>query len=173
MGIADEVSRSMLRVGEARWGPVRFEGLGVVSRPEGIFERWMASFMAGGPVVGALAGNALRALAVEVDYAANSVRLRQHSENVAGDLDLLGLILQPHEDGSYLLLGTSEGAHPRTQRALRPGDRLIAIDGSEISGSGFAAVVDATRGALGSEHTVVVRRDGRDISLSLPVTRLL
>lgn len=56
-----------LFVGGARWGSFDLEEFGVVSQPEGTFERWMTSMMAA-PIVGALGGNVLKRFSVDLNY---------------------------------------------------------------------------------------------------------
>ena len=49
------------------WGAHQLKEFGVVSQPEGTFERYMSSMMAV-PIVGSLAGNVLKRYRVELDY---------------------------------------------------------------------------------------------------------
>lgn len=51
----------------ALWDTYPVSGLGMVSRREGVFERWMTSMMTA-PIIGSLAGNVLKQFRVEVDY---------------------------------------------------------------------------------------------------------
>jgi predicted aspartyl protease len=54
-------------VPRATWGPKPLTEVGVTSQHEGVFEKWMSSMMTA-PIVGALGGNVLSHLRVELDY---------------------------------------------------------------------------------------------------------
>lgn len=58
----------------ARWGSYSIQNIGVVSQPEGVFERYMSSEMAA-PIVGSLGGNVLKSFRVELDYAQQTLYL--------------------------------------------------------------------------------------------------
>ena len=54
-------------VPEGLWGTHQLKELGVVSEPEGTFEKYMSGMMTA-PIIGSLAGNVLRHYRVELDY---------------------------------------------------------------------------------------------------------
>jgi predicted aspartyl protease len=64
-------------VPSGRWGPYRIKNIGVVSQPEGVFERYMSSQMAA-PIIGSLGGNVLKSFRVELDYARQILYLSRH-----------------------------------------------------------------------------------------------
>lgn len=65
-----------LSVAGGRWGESELAPFGVVSRPEGTFERYMSG-MTAAPIIGALAGNVLKHYRVELDYADETLYLSQ------------------------------------------------------------------------------------------------
>lgn len=73
--LGGSVPEETLVVPEIRWGPIPLLDVGMVERPEGTFERWMTSMMTG-PVIGALAGNVLKDLRLDLDYSLQSLRVQ-------------------------------------------------------------------------------------------------
>jgi C-terminal processing protease CtpA/Prc len=56
---------------------------------------------------------------------------------------------------------------------LRPGDRLIQIDGLRVAGTPLFKVVDALRGKPDQVRALVIERDGKQITVKAPVMRIL
>lgn len=67
MGLPGEAGFTMMWIPEILWGALRFEGVGVVGRPDGTFEEFMSQWMPA-PIIGALANNVLSSLRVEIHY---------------------------------------------------------------------------------------------------------
>jgi type II secretion system protein C len=72
----------------------------------------------------------------------------------------------PTWDGSGQFVGYAMNPSPKARRqyGLRPGDQLIAVNGTEVSSQ--AGVEEALERAPGS-YTLTVRRDGQSVSLSV------
>ncbi|MFN3566295.1 MAG: tetratricopeptide repeat protein [Burkholderiaceae bacterium] len=60
---------------------------------------------------------------------------------------------------------------PAARAGLRAGDRLIAVDGEEVTGSSVAEIVQRLRGAPGTTVTVTVRREGSEGPLAVAIER--
>ncbi|MFZ5540369.1 MAG: tetratricopeptide repeat protein [Pseudomonadota bacterium] len=60
---------------------------------------------------------------------------------------------------------------PAARAGLRAGDRVIAVDGKEVTGLSVAEVVQRLRGAPGTSVTVTVRREGSDEPLAVTIER--
>jgi type II secretion system protein C len=72
----------------------------------------------------------------------------------------------PTWDGSGQFVGYAMNPSPKARRqyGLRPGDQLIAVNGTEASSQ--AGVEEALERAAG-DYTLTVRRDGQSVALSL------
>jgi predicted aspartyl protease len=110
MGTPDEEKLVLARI-NAQLAAIGLENIGVVARPEGTFENYMSNLMTA-PIVGALAGNVLKAFRLEIDYTNGYTYWEQPGKLEANDLDLVGLVLRPEKDGAYSIVGLSEKSHP-------------------------------------------------------------
>ena len=63
-------------------------------------------------------------------------------------------------------------AHPVVDGVLA-GDKLIKIDQLDVSGSSLAEVVGALRGKIGTKRTLILERDGKRITVTAPIVRIL
>jgi hypothetical protein len=172
MGLgAPEANGLMLGLPEIGWADFRVKSVAAVSRPVGTFERYMSGMMTS-PIVGALGGNILRAFRVEIDYANGAVYLeKKGSPDTA--TDIVGLTLTAAADGSYIVAGVVKQNGVPVIEAVRPGDKLVKIDGIIVNGANFSRVVDALRGKPGQKRALVLERDGKQIDVVASVTRIL
>lgn len=74
MGVSGEDRFRVVAVPELRWGRLTFDGAAFVERAAGTFEEWLSQ-MTATPVVGALGGNVLRELRIDIDYPAERVAI--------------------------------------------------------------------------------------------------
>lgn len=162
-----EAEATMLRMPQLRVGEATLRDVPVVSRRAGTFEKYMSSLMTG-PIVGALGGNVLRAFRIEIDYPNGATYVEQSGALQPHDLDMAGIILNPEPDGSYLVLDTV-----KSEKSLRPGDKLLQIDDLAVTGATLAKVIDALRGTPGQTRTVRIERAGKSLTLKVPVQRVL
>jgi hypothetical protein len=172
IGRAFEADLAMMRLPEIAFEPVNLSQIGVVARPTGTFEKWMSSMMTA-PIVGAIAGNILRAFRVQIDYAHGVTYLEQTGKLDPNDLDVAGLLVQPKPDGSYLVSGVAKKNGKEVIEGVAAGDKLLQIDGAPVSGKALAEVLDALRGRPGEIRTVVLERNGKQFTISAPVIHLL
>jgi predicted aspartyl protease len=172
MGLgAMEANGLMLGMPEIGWGDFRIKSVAAISRPVGTFERYMSAMMTS-PIVGALGGNILRAFRVEIDYANGVVYLeKKGSPDTA--TDIVGLTLTAAPDGTYTVAGVAKQNGIQVIETVRPGDKLLKIDGLVVNGANFSRVVDALRGKQGQKRALVLERDGKQIDVVASVTRIL
>jgi predicted aspartyl protease len=170
-GARGEENLTLARI-NAKLGDVDLENIGVVARPEGTFENYMSEMMTA-PIVGALAGNVLKAFRLEIDYANGYTYWEQTGTLEPNDLDLVGLVLRPENDGSYTIVGLSEQSHPLTLESVKPNDVLKAVNGQNVEGQMMAFVVDLLRGEPGETKLLMLERDGQRLELEVPVSRIL
>ncbi|HZU74070.1 MAG TPA: retropepsin-like aspartic protease [Acidimicrobiales bacterium] len=122
----------MMRIPSIRIGPVRVEGVSVVTRAAGAFEGYMSQ-LTSAPIIGALAGNVLQVLRVAIEYRRGEVWISPDSASLPV-IYRAPLNVEPDGDGFVVL--ESQVASPR------PGDRLASIANMSVAGASFAQVLD-------------------------------
>jgi C-terminal processing protease CtpA/Prc len=88
------------------------------------------------------------------------------------DLDIVPLTLRPEADGSYAVAGVVRRDGRPLLAGVMAGDRLLAVDGVEVSGATMGRVVGALRGKPGEPRLLLLERDGRRLSERVSVVRL-
>ena len=167
-----EANAAMMRVPQFNLATVQLEHVAAVSRPKGTFEKWMSQMMSA-PIVGAIGGNVWRAFRVEIDYANGATYLEKTGPLEASDLDLVGLIVRAQNDGSYVIAGVAKPNGQAAADAIHAGDKLIKIDGLDVTGAALVKVIDALRGKPGEQRTLVVERGQKPLTINVPVVRVL
>jgi hypothetical protein len=163
MLLAQETRGIMLRVGEMKWGPFAIHDAGAVSRPAGVYEKWMTG-MLGQPVIGSIGGNVLRDFRVTIDYPAGKVHLQRGSLPAHPPLDMVGLTLINASRGGYAIAGTAKSV-----QGVRAGDRLMAVDGHDVTGMPYFRVVAWLNGTPGETRTLSLVRDGKPMTVKAAV----
>ena len=91
--------------------------------------------------------------------------------SAAGDLDIVGLTLRPETDGGFTVAGVATRNGAPAVAGIEAGDKLVRVDDVAVAGATMGTVARALRGAPGTNHRLVVLRDGKTISVNAPVTR--
>lgn len=172
IGGSYDAGLTMTRLPEIILEPLHVAQLGIVARPAGTFEKWMSQMMTA-PIVGAIAGNFLRGFRVQIDYAHGLTYLEQTGKLDPNDLDVAGLVLQPKADGSFLVAGVAKKDGKEILEGVAAGDKLLQIDGASVSGKTFPQILEALRGKLGEVRSIVLERNGKTITISVPIIHLL
>ncbi len=163
MLLAQETHGVMLRIGEMKWGPFAIHDAAAVSRPAGVYEKWMSQ-MLGQPVIGSMGGNVLRDFRITIDYPDGKVYLQRQSAPSHAPLAMVGLTLIHAPQGGYAVVGTAAGV-----QNIHAGDRLVAVDGHEITGTPYFRVVAWLSGKPGETRTLGVIRDGKPVTVRATV----
>ncbi len=165
-GAFGEREATMLRIPQARLGPMVLEPLDVVSRPAGTFEQYMSSLMSA-PIAGALGGNVLRNFAFRLDYPQQRLEMRFTRRAWPSELTLAPVIVQPQRDGSYLIAGALNIPE-------LAGARLVEVDGHDVDGLSLYAVQQLLRGKPGSTRSLsIVDSEKRSRAVIVPVVSIL
>ena len=167
-----EAEALMLRMPEATLGTLRIDHAAAVSRPIGTFEKYMSAMMTA-PIVGAIGGNILKQLRVEIDYAGGVVYIQRGGPSEPNDLDQVGLTLAATPSGALMISAVSAGNDSVVVQGLRAGDRLLRVNGVEMTGVTLSAAQKALAGRPGEIKTIVVERDGAPITVQAKVSRIL
>ncbi len=164
MLFAGDRAALMLRIGELRWGPFALRDAAAVSRPAGTYERWMSGMLER-PVIGSIGGNVLRDFRVTIDYPAGKVYLlRQPLSSKPALPAMVGITLVAAPRGGYAIAGTA--AHVQ---GIRPGDRLLRIDGRDVRGVSYDRVVEWLGGAPGQTPVLGLSRAGQRLTVMASV----
>ena len=161
----------LLGLPQVELGPFQLKAVAAISRPKGTFEKYMSGMMTQ-PIIGAIGGNVLRAFRIEIDYANNATYF-ERTGSPDTDLVMIGLTVQPWADGSYTVSGVVRQNGRALVDGVLAGDKLIKIDQLDASGSSLAGVVSALRGKIGTKRTLILERDGKRITVTAPIMRIL
>ncbi|MCY3611837.1 MAG: S41 family peptidase [Gemmatimonadetes bacterium] len=82
-----------------------------------------------------------------------------------------GVGLEVDERDDHLTIVAPIPGTPGARAGLRPGDRIVEVDGASVEGWSIDRAVDLLRGAPGTTVTMGIRRPGMDRVMSFDVTR--
>ena len=170
IGGAFDAKAEMLRVPEMQWGTFDLPRVGVVSRPPGTFEKQMSDMMTA-PIVGAIAGNVLRAFRVEIDYQHGLTYLEKGKDVDSERINTVGVVIGPYPDASYTIGGVARCNEKNLVEGVQSGDKLVGINDWAVTGS-LADVLHELQGTPGEVKNLVVERNGRKITIRATVTSL-
>lgn len=173
----NEAEWPVLRMSEFKWGSAAVTKAGIVGLPNVFGEGktigdWYSQKTAR-HVDGFLGGNILKAFCVEIDYMNNAVYFEKNNESDPNDMDIVGITLQPLDDGRYRVLGVVRKDGNLVVDCVAAGDLLLKIDNLETTGRTMGTVIDALRGKPGDEKTLTLEWDGKSIIVKANVKRLL
>lgn len=98
-------------------------------------------------------------------YYLDPQELQRFQEDMQGAFGGLGITVESR-DGYITVVGVLPGT-PAESADLRPGDRIVAVDGEDVRGTSVEAVVAKVRGRPGTEVRLRLERDGRVLDLTL------
>ncbi|HZD77160.1 MAG TPA: PDZ domain-containing protein, partial [Acidobacteriaceae bacterium] len=164
-----DVTNKMLRIPEITWGRIQLKNVGMVSRPAGVYERFVSEDMTA-PIVGALSGNVLRRFRLELDYPAGVAYLQPETTVNAADAACVGLIVQVKQDGVIVISGIPKHDGKMELDGIEPGDVLLRVDDHSVTGASLATVLDLLSGRPGERKRITIRRGERDVSVFATVS---
>lgn len=95
-----------------------------------------------------------------------------YSSGMSGNYVGIGVVVTKDEDGLILINSvTAEGS--ANEAGIKSGDRITSVDGIPVIERGYNDSVDAIAGEEGTTVTLIVNRDGEDISFTLTRRRLV
>lgn len=169
-GFPLEAEGVLMCLPEMRLGAVRAENVGLLGLDQSFFD-WYSRKSAG-PVWGFIGSNVLRNFRIEIDFPNQMTYWVAGPPSELNDLDIIGLAVRPEAAGNFVVTDVvSKGGKP-TVDGVRPGDRLISVDGLDVANQTMGAVVAALRGRPGSKRTIVLEREGKRLAVEAKVLRL-
>jgi C-terminal processing protease CtpA/Prc len=161
----------LLRVPEIEWGSLRLRNVLFVSRPNETYST--TDFETSQSIVGALAGNVLSRLRVEIDYPHGKTYLEEAHEPDSGDMDSAGLVLDLNARGQLVVLAESSTADTVTRKNVRPGDIIVRIAGKREKPWAITDASQSLSGRVGKRIDLLVLREGVIVHTSVIVAHLL
>lgn len=92
-------------------------------------------------------------------------------EDFGGSVEGIGAFVRENEEGFVEIVAPIEG-QPAEAVGLRPGDLILEVDGEDIVGQDFYAVIGKVRGPRGSEVEIKILRPSTEEELIFNITRV-
>ena len=97
-------------------------------------------------------------------------RLRRFRQQVEGNFVGVGILIRHDEKREIMIINPLEGS-PAARAGLKPGDRVLAVDGQSTTGWSLNRAVDLITGPEGETVNLTVRRTGEEKPLEVPLVR--
>ncbi len=157
-GLRVEARTPMVRVPALEWGDFTVPNVAFVWRGNADVA----------PFDGSLGANVLRAFKLGLDLRRGDVWIEQRAPLIGDDTDQVGITLVLGEDGEWeigaVLTGTPD---------VEVGDRLVAVDGSSVSGMPLGDVLAALAGDVGDHRHLALQRGDDVVEADAQVARIL
>jgi hypothetical protein len=121
------------------------------------------------PVIGWLGGNVLNGFRLTIDYPNHIMYWLRQTQSDGGDLDQVGLTLQAN-NGEYIVAAIAKKNGKPTVENVRPGDKLVRIDGMETKRATWGGIYRAMHGNPGEVRILSLERGTRQITVRARVT---
>jgi len=125
------------------------------------------------PVNGFLSWNVLSAYRVTIDYPGSALYFEKQSEIDTHEADSVGLTLARSRSGGYAILAVVQKDGRPVVDGAQPGDKLLKVDGRDISQLDFQSALHALQGRPSDAHTLVLDRKGETITITAKVMHLI
>lgn len=167
-----ELDAEMLRVPQVGIGNITLRDVVAVSRPVGVFEKWMSA-MVSAPIIGALGGNALRNLRLQIDFGQSQVTAIHTDSPVAHEFDMVPVNLRPTLAGYDIVSVSSDPKMARLREALF-GKTLVAVDDRTVANVSIGDMMALLRGEPGTTKRLkVTGASGPATTVEAPIIRIL
>ena len=97
-------------------------------------------------------------------------RLRRFRQQVEGNFVGVGILIRHDQKRDIEIINPLEGS-PAARAGLKPGDRIVAVNGQSTTGWSLNRAVDLITGPAGEVVTLTVRREGGEKPFEVPLTR--
>ncbi len=103
-------------------------------------------------------------------YQSETRRRREQEDLFYAKFGGLGIRILPSPDGFVKIVQPLAGT-PAMKVGLRSGDKIIKVNGESISHMSMEGVVNVLRGEVGTDVTITIFRQGRDMPFDVTITR--
>jgi len=161
----------LLRIPTFQLGSFTVNSIVAASRPNETYSA--TSYETPAAIVGALGGNVLSQFRVEIDYPDQACYFERSGRARANEFDTVGLILGTNPKGQLVVRAVSSTASAVTRQNILPGDIILQIDGSSGAPYTLATAAQALSGAVGERKRLRILRQGKPMSVTVVVARIL
>ena len=161
----------LLKVPEVSVGTARIRDLIVASRSDSIYPT--NNYETPAPIVGALGSNALKNFRVEIDYPNQVTYLEQSQPSRSQELDTVGVVADVNAAGELVVEAVASTAWDITGKNLRRGDVILRVEGIAPVTWTLAAASSALAGIPGEKKRLLLRRNGKTLSVIVTVASIL
>ena len=170
-GIPDEPKWTLLRIPVMQYGSVSLKQVGVASYAKEFLD-WFEK-RAGVPTMGLIGGNAFLAYRIGIDYANSTVYFDHSGRDPIPAMDVVGLVLRPAADERYTIIGVADLGGKPSVTDVKAGDVLLSVDKVPATGGTMGQVWSLLGGRPGEGRTLVLEREGKQITVKATVRRFL
>lgn len=121
------------------------------------------------PVLGWIGGNVLKRYRLTIDYPHSTLYWLQQTAPDSNELNQIGLTLRAHA-GDYFIAAVAIKDGRPTVTGVRPGDKLVSVNGMLLKGATWGAIFRALHGVPGARSRLVLERAGKTISVTSSIT---
>jgi hypothetical protein len=174
-GDATETSGILLRIPGISFGALLARDVGALAvGPSRNFPGNLALFdwysqKNAGPVMGWIGGNVLKSFRLTIDYPNQMMYWTKQGEPDSHDLDQVGITLRSAKREFYVAAIAKKNGVPAVKGVL-PGDKLIRVDGLDLSNATWGAIFAALHGKPGDTRALILERNGKRITVAARVT---
>ncbi|MFG0256347.1 MAG: S41 family peptidase [Phycisphaerales bacterium JB043] len=93
------------------------------------------------------------------------VDIAEFNKNIRGEYVGIGSVVRYEEP--YTVIVTPMDGSPSLRAGLRPGDKILEVNGQDMKGLGSQAVVDVLTGEPGTDVTITLERDGEPYEVTI------
>jgi carboxyl-terminal processing protease len=97
--------------------------------------------------------------------------VQQEHQQLSGNYVGIGVIIQPDPTGQYFEIGATFPNAPASKAGLKPGDVILAINGTSVKGDSQDQLRSLITGPAGSSLTMTIQRPGQAQSFDVKLTR--
>ena len=170
-GADHEARWQLLRIPRLQYGPLFLTDIvfaGFDEKTMDFLER-----RAGLKTGGLIGANALLNYRVGLDYKHETVYFDLGSTFKAPDMDVVGLVLRPENDGRYTVIGVADYEGKPAVPEVQPGDTLLSVDSARATGATMGQVWSSLEGTPGQQRTLILERAGKQFEVKATVRHFL
>ena len=161
----------LVRIPTIHLGSLTVSHVAAVSRPNEVYSA--TAYETPAPIIGALGGNVLSRFRVEIDYPDQLLFLEPSGVEQTNDFDTVGLVLDTNSAGQLVVRAVSSSASTMTHQNILPGDIIMQITGFEPAPYTLAEASRGLSGEVGERKNLAILRQGKLLSVTVDVSRIL
>ncbi len=115
----------------------------------------------------------LKNFRVEIDYPHGTTYLEQRTDELDGDMNSVGLVLDVDSVNNLVVRAISATAAALTKSNVHPGDQIIEINGKHELPWKIVDASNALSGPVGEIKRIILLRDRKQVQTTAVVARLV